>query len=176
MKNWSAHSKFIFKKSVLLQILEDYNKFFCRTDVWGEEVASSCLQRRGEELREMSTLSLCINPLESSSKEHPHVYTWRTHKGAWHPAERVARMRTAAEVSLFYSHVLLRECTLPGPPRQVTMISEPTRCDTLHSALCAAALNALANASACDGGCQRHLDSIDQAPTWGHVSDNQPKG
>lgn len=44
-----------------------------------------------------------------------------------------------------------------------------TQCDALHSALCAAALNALANASACNGGCQHHLDSIDQAPTWGQT-------
>lgn len=107
----------------------------------------------------MSTLSLCINPLESSSKEHLRVYTSRTDKGGWCLAERVARTRAAADVSLFVF-------TLPGPPRQAKMNSELTRCDALHSALCAAALNASASASACDGGCQRHLDSIDQAPTW----------
>lgn len=134
MKNWSAHSKFIFKKSVLLQILEDYNKFFCRTDVWGEEVASSCLQQRGEELREMSTLSLCINPLESSSKEHPHVYTWRTHKGAWYPAERVARMRTAAEVS---SLLFTRSLTGVHTSRTSSSSHDDFRANTVwHTALC----------------------------------------
>lgn len=168
MRNWSAHSKFIFKISVRLQISEDYNVSFCRTNIWGEEVAYSCLQRGGE-LREMSTLSLCINPLESSSKEHLHVYTSRTDKGGWCLTERVARTCAAAEVSLFYSHFLSWERTLPGAPHQVTVNSELTRCDALLSALCAAASNALANASACNGGCQHHLDSIDQAPTRGQT-------
>lgn len=168
MRNWSAHYKFIFKISVRLQISEDYNVSFCRTNIWGEEVAYSCLQRGGE-LREMSTLSLCINSLESSSKEHLHVYTSRTDKGGWCLTERVARTCAAAEVSLFYSHFLSWERTLPGAPHQVTVNSELTRCDALLSALCAAASNALANASACNGGCQHHLDSIDQAPTRGQT-------
>lgn len=93
-------------------------------------------------------------------------------------SERVARTR--AEVSLFYSHFLSRECTLPGQPHQVTVDSELPPCDALHSAPAAAALNALANVSARSGGCQHHLDSIDQEPHlgpghWDYVSDNQPQ-
>lgn len=68
-----------------------------------------------------------------------------------------------------YSHSLSWECTFPGPPHQVTVVSERTHCDVLHSALRAPESNALANASACNGGCQHHLHSIDPAPTWGRT-------
>lgn len=42
-------------------------------------------------------------------------------------------------------------------------------CAALTLLCAAAALNVLANASACNGGCQHHLDRIDQAPTWGQT-------
>ena len=156
MRNWSAHSK-----CILLNI--NFTSYFWRLQQLFKQNkylrGRSGLQRsgaRGEVLREMSTLSLCINSLESSSKEHLHVYTSRTNKGGWCPTDHVACTRAAAEVSLFYSHVLSWECTLPGLPHEVTVNSELTRRDALNSTPCLAALNALANASGCNGGRQQH--------------------
>lgn len=74
--------------------------FFCKSNIWGEVVAYICLQRGGRSWGEMSTLSLWINPLGRSSKEHLHVSTSRVDKGGWSLTVRVACSRAAAEVSL----------------------------------------------------------------------------
>lgn len=133
MKNPSTQSRFIFKIADLTK------QIFCRTNIWGEGLAYICRQCRGRSWGEMATLSPCVNPLGSSSKEHLHVYTSKMDIRGSGLTERVALTHAAAEVSLFYSHFLSWQCTFPGPPHHVTMNSELTCCDVLHSALCATA-------------------------------------
>lgn len=161
---------FVKKKTVLLCILGDYVQFFFfKSNIWGEVVAYICLQRGGRSWGEMSTLSLWINPLGRSSKEHLHVSTSRKDKGGRSLTVRVACPRAAAEVSLVLTLSLSWECTFRGHPHQVTVVSEQTHCDVLHFSLRAPESNGLANVSACNGGCQHHLRSIDPAPTWGQT-------
>lgn len=136
---------------------------------------------------EMSTLSLCINPQESSPWELLRVYTSRMDKGGSRMPEGKSHMHLitgswtcmhscmeAAEDSLFNSHslsVITSVWVFSEPPHQVTMSWADTLwCAALCSALCAVPsiqCNALANAFTGNGEHQHHLDTIDRGPHLG---------
>lgn len=159
------------KKSVLLCILEDYRQFFCFFLQKQYLRGSSGLHlpaARGEELRgNVNTVTLDKPSGEKLQRASPCFYL----KGGQR------RLKSDCTCSLL-------ACCCGGLPRTHTLSRGSARfqdiliksqwflseravmCCTL---LCEPESNGLANASACNGGCQHHLHSIDPAPTWGRT-------
>lgn len=119
--------------------------------MWGEAVAFGGLRRGG---RSWGKSQHYGNPLEGSSKEHLHVSTARTDK-----SRLTSDLRCSSHACGCRALPLSFTLSLTGVP--TSRASSSSVNDS------AAALNALANVSVCNGGCQHHLDSIHQAPTWG---------
>lgn len=133
--------------------------FFAKAISKGKKWLATACSERGSSSGEMSTLSPCINPL--GSREHLHVCTSRTDKGGWSLTVRSACTHSVAEVSCLLAVSLM--CM------RVSRTSLSSHNELWCATLNAAALIGLANTSACNGGCQHYLDSIDQAPTWGQT-------
>lgn len=158
----------------------------------GGSVASAAWQPQPLRSEEMSRLSHCISPQESSRWELLPVYTSQVHQGdspthlfmcSSHACTHTcmhshmhARLYVTCKTS-FYSHslvVVTWEIIFTGGPHKVTVSQFDTLwCAALSSAACAPTLilyNAGANAFTSNGEHQQHLDTIDLGPTWGQAN------